>query len=231
MVPPGSQAPLGQATPPLETQVPAPSQALSVRTPLVQLVEPQGVVAAGYMQAPVASQPVPPHVLPPTVQAAVQQLPEPVVPQAPDVQASFSVQGPVASCGTQALALHQNPLAQSVATVQVVLQAVPPALHPKLFAQGTGAPRLQAPVASQAEAVSMLPVQVAAAPQAFPGGVGAGSGRHIAARIAAMSLAAGVHWVVQQFPVPERPQMPEVQAALEVQAPLVTIAAQLPPLQ
>ena len=168
-VPAELQAPLGQATPPLATHVPVPLQALLVSVPLVQVVVPQASVAAGYMQAPVASQPVAPHVGSPTVQAAVQQLPLPLVPQTPDVQASFSVQAPVAICATQALTLHQNPLAQSLATVQVVLQAVPAALHPKLFAQATVA-LLQAPVASQVEAVSMPPLQVAAAPQVFPAG-------------------------------------------------------------
>jgi hypothetical protein len=81
---------LAQVNPPAQAvavpavHVPEPLQALTVSMPLAQL-EPHWVVEVGYTQAPVPiAQPVAPQV-PPPVQAALQQLPEPLVPQAPDV--------------------------------------------------------------------------------------------------------------------------------------------------
>ncbi len=95
-----------------------------------------------------------------TEQAALQQLPVPFTPQAPELQESFALQAvPGVSTGKHAPAEHQAPLAQSLAVRQVVLQLLASA-QAKLFGQATGVPSAQVPVPSQLLAVSMLPVQV-----------------------------------------------------------------------
>ncbi len=159
--------PFGQGTPPLEAHVPVPSQALEVSVLPMQEIVPHGVAAAGYWQAPLLSQAVAPHIRSPVVQAALQQLPVPFTPQAPEPQESFSVQAvPAARVGTQDPPEHQLPLAQSVAVVQVVLQLRPSAAQAKLPGQAEGVPATQVPlVPSQALVVSIFPVQLAV-PQA-----------------------------------------------------------------
>ncbi len=157
----------GQATPPLETQVPVPLQALAVSVPPLHELMPQDVAAAGYWHAPLVSQAVAPQIRSPVVQAALQQLPVPFTPQAPEPHESFSVHAvPAVRVGTQEPPEHQLPVAQSAVARQLVLQVAPSVLQMKLPGQGAGVPATQVPlVPSQALAVSVLPVQVAV-PQA-----------------------------------------------------------------
>jgi hypothetical protein len=108
----------------------------------------------------VLSQPVAAQVGSAMPHGALQQLPIPVVPQAPERQESFSVQAvPAASWAMQAPPEQKNPVAQSVTTVQLVLQVIASA-QPKLPAQSVGVPAAQVPVPSQALAVSMPPLQL-----------------------------------------------------------------------
>ena len=91
-------------------QLPIPSQRLGLLwvEPLqLCCVEPQLTVAGGKTQAPVrAAHSVAPQGAVTLLQAAVQQLPVPLIPQTPEVQAAFSVQAPVARVGVQAPALQ-----------------------------------------------------------------------------------------------------------------------------
>ncbi len=90
-------------------QLPAPSQTLALLwvDPL-QLcsIEPQLTPGAAKTQAPTALQSVAAQAAAVLVQAAVQQWPLPEKPQTPEVQASFSVQAPVAVCGVHVPALQ-----------------------------------------------------------------------------------------------------------------------------
>jgi hypothetical protein len=84
-----------------EVRLPAPLQATFWQSPGVW--SPAGAtVLSGNTQAPVASQPVAPQIPPVGLHAAVQQLPDPVVPQTPDVQALLAEQVPPGA----ALATH-----------------------------------------------------------------------------------------------------------------------------
>ena len=115
------------------------------------------------------SQEVAPHVASVVSQAAVQQFPVPLTPQTPDEQSVFAVQAaPPASGATQAPPEQTNPLAQSVLWVQLVLQVMVSA-QTKLPAQAVGVPATQVPLALQALAVSMLPLQLSL-PQELPEG-------------------------------------------------------------
>jgi hypothetical protein len=105
------------------------------------------------------SQPVALQVGSVMLHGAMQQLPIPVVPQAPERQESFSVQAlPGVSWATQAEDEHQNPTAQSVTTAQLVLQVVGSA-QPKLPGQSIEVPATQVPMPSQALAVRTPPSQ------------------------------------------------------------------------
>lgn len=91
------QAPAVPAVqPPAPLQLPAGVSVL----PEHEAADPHEVVLEGYTQAPPLPQLVAPQV-PVVVQAAVQQLPVPVVPQTPEVHWSAAVHAPVASLATQ----------------------------------------------------------------------------------------------------------------------------------
>jgi hypothetical protein len=116
----------------------------------------------------VASQPKAPQIRSAVEQALVQQLPLPLAPQTPEVQSSFCEQDPVATFGPQMPVLQYDPVAQSAVAPQEAKQAVPAELQLRLLGHAEVA-AVQAPVASQAPAVSMWPEQVEV-PQALPTG-------------------------------------------------------------
>jgi hypothetical protein len=119
------------------------------------------------VQVPVLSQAVAPHV-PPVVQAAVQQLPVPVVPQTVDVHWAFAVHAvPAVSFATQApLALQKSDDdRQSVSTVHDALQVVALA-QMKPPVQGPAVPAVHVPVAHELAGVSMPALQEAPVVQA-----------------------------------------------------------------
>jgi hypothetical protein len=94
------------------------------------------------------------------LQAALQQFPIPLVPQTPEKQESFSVQAPPPSnWPTHALLEHQNPVAQSVAMVQLVLHVMASA-QPKLPGQRPGVPGVQVPLPLQRLEVRVPLVQL-----------------------------------------------------------------------
>jgi hypothetical protein len=143
-------------------QLPNPSQVVALVCVLpVQLATPQEVVLSGMTQAPlVASQSVAPHGAVMLAQAAVQQCPLPAIPHTPEVQASFSVQAPVAIGVVHAPPLQTKPVAQPVLEVHVVLQLVASA-QAKLLGQAAAVPGVQVPLPLQALVVSMPPLQLA----------------------------------------------------------------------
>jgi hypothetical protein len=117
LAPPQSAAELHSTHPAVALQT-SPVAAQSVVVPVEQEPEPlqvpalvnwlpaqpaalQVVLDVGYMHAPAASQPVAPQV-PVPGQAALQQLPVPLVPQTPEVHWLLLVHAPVACFGTQA---------------------------------------------------------------------------------------------------------------------------------
>ncbi len=115
------------------------------------------------------SQAVAPQVRSVALQAAVQQLPLPPMPHTPELQESFAVQTlPSARSCTQAPLEHQNPLAQSVATVQLVRQLVASA-QARLPGHAMAPPTAQVPVALQVFPLIMPALHVAA-PQVVPVG-------------------------------------------------------------
>jgi hypothetical protein len=57
-------------------------------------------------------------------QAVLQQLPRPLMPQTPEVQASFSVQPPLAMGVAHTPPLQTKPVAQSALEAHVLLQLV-----------------------------------------------------------------------------------------------------------
>jgi hypothetical protein len=142
-------------------QLPVPSQVPSLfvwTLPLQPTLPSHAVPLSGKVQAPVAlSQSVAPHGAIVLVHAAVQQWPVPLIPHIPEVQASFSVQAPVAIAVVQVPPLQTNPVAQSALEVQVVLQLLASA-HAKWLGQGTPEFALQAPVPLQELVVTVLPL-------------------------------------------------------------------------
>jgi hypothetical protein len=216
-------------------QSPIPSQTLGLCwVPSLQLasVVPQAVDSPGKLQAAlVLSQSVAPQGAVVLVQADMQQCPLPLIPQTSDVQASFSVQAPAAIWASQAPAsvTQKKPLAQSVVAAQVLLQAVAAALQPKLLAQAAVVGS-QVPVASQVLVVAW-PIAHEFVPQAPPAGytqaplpmsheVGSQAGSAVAPQA-----------VVQQLPVPPRPQTPEVQSSFSLQLPTAAGLTQAAALQ
>ncbi len=108
-----------------------------------------------------ASQPVAPQATLAVLQAVVplQQLPVPASPQVPEVQASFSVQAPVACCAVQVPALHQNPVVQSLLTAHAARQLAASA-QIRWFGHGAGASTVHTPLPLQVVAVRVFPVQL-----------------------------------------------------------------------
>jgi hypothetical protein len=165
------------------------------------------------------------------VQAVVQQCPLPAIPQMSDVQASFSVQAPVAICASQAPAsvTQKKPPAQSVVTAQAALQPVAAALQPKLLAQAAVVGE-QVPVASQVLVVAWLFVQLSV-PQAAPPGYTQAPLPTSHEAAAQAGSVVGAQAAVQQLPVPPRPQEPEVQSSFSVQVPTAAAVTQAAALQ
>jgi hypothetical protein len=135
----------------------------------VQLCVPHVVELPGKTQAPVLSQPVAPQVLSVVLQAAVQQLPVPLMPHNLDVHASFSVHEPVAIAVVQAPPLQTNPVAQSLLEAQVVLQLEESSVQAKWLGHPTGVAAEQLPAPLQALFVSMPMRQTFGAHVMLPG--------------------------------------------------------------
>jgi len=141
----------------------------------------------------------------------------PLVPQTPEVQVSFSVQGPAVIWASQAPAstTQKKPPTQSLVLVQVVAQAVA-FMQVKLPLQVLWVPATQFPEPLQFPAeVSMLALHEAA-PHEVPeaGKVQAPvSSQSVAPQAALLPVE---HAVVQQWPDPSVPQTLDWQVALPV---------------
>jgi hypothetical protein len=120
------------------------------------------------MHAPLLSQAVAPQVTSVVLHGARQQSPAPLMPHTPEVQASFSVQAPVAMGVMHAPPLQTKPVAQSGLEAQVVLQLVALA-QARWLGQATGGTAGQVPAPSQVLVVSALSVHESVQPVVLGG--------------------------------------------------------------
>jgi hypothetical protein len=156
----------------------------------------------------VLSQAVAPQVASVVLQAAVQQLPVPLMPQTIDMHEALEVHGaPSARDAEHVPPLQVNPVTQSVFEPQVVRHPSPALLHWRLLAHAVGVPALHVPAPSQLLWVSIAEVQTAV-PQAVlvPGYVQVPLvSQPVAAQVASLIE----HSELQQLPVPAMPHWSE----------------------
>jgi hypothetical protein len=129
--------------------------------------EPQTVVFAGYLHAPVSSQPVAPQVASPVTHTALQHLPLPLMPQVIDAHDSFEVQA-APSSSQHAPSRHEKPLMQLAELLQLVRHAVPASLHARCCGHDEKIPPWQAPVSSQVPVACRVEPKQFTLPQVAP---------------------------------------------------------------